>query len=285
MTRGYPGPRKRFGQNFLHDQGTIERILRAVAPRPGERLVEIGPGLGAITRGLLLGAGSLDVIELDRDLIEPLRTRLAGLGDLRIHQGDALTFDLCALAAGPASLRVVGNLPYNISTPLLFRFLDQTGCIRDLHLMLQREVVDRIVAGPGSKTYGRLSVMVQTWCEAQHLFRIGSGAFTPAPKVESAFLRLLPYRPIPYPLDDPALHGRIVAAAFSQRRKTLRNALAGLVDPGLIEEVGIDPGQRAETLAVAAFARLANALAKVQGARLPIANPPDSPEIDPSISG
>jgi 16S rRNA (adenine1518-N6/adenine1519-N6)-dimethyltransferase len=285
VTRGYPSPRKRFGQNFLHDQGTIQRILRAVAARPGERLVEIGPGRGAITQGLLGTVGDLDVVELDRDLIEPLRTRLDGLGDLRIHQGDALTFDLCALAAGPASLRVVGNLPYNISTPLLFRFLDQAHCIRDLHLMLQREVVDRIVAGPGSKTYGRLSVMVQTWCEAQCLFRIGPGAFTPAPKVESAFLRLLPYRPIPFPLDDPGLHGRIVAAAFSQRRKTLRNALAGLVEPGLLADIGIDPGRRAETLAVADFARLANALAQVQAAWDPIANPTNSPEIDRSISG
>jgi 16S rRNA (adenine1518-N6/adenine1519-N6)-dimethyltransferase len=285
VTPSYSSPRKRFGQNFLHDQGTIQRILRAVAPRPGDRLVEIGPGRGAITEGLLLAGGSLDVVELDRDLIEPLRTRLADLGDLRIHQGDALTFDLCALAAGPASLRVVGNLPYNISTPLLFRFLDQAHCIRDLHLMLQREVVDRIVAAPGSKTYGRLSVMVQTWCEAQCLFRIGPGAFTPAPKVESAFLRLLPYRPVPFPLDDPRLHGRIVAAAFSQRRKTLRNALASLVDPGLLQEVGIDPGQRAETLEVAAFARLANALAQGQTARHRIANPPHSPEIDPPKSG
>ncbi len=262
MTRGYPNPRKRFGQNFLHDQGTIQRILSAVAPQPGDRLVEIGPGRGAITQGLLAAAGVLDVVELDRDLIEPLRARLGALGDLRIHQGDALTFDFCALTPAAVSLRLVGNLPYNISTPLLFRFLDQARCIRDLHLMLQREVVERIVAAPGSKTYGRLSVMVQTWCQAQLLFRIGPGAFTPAPKVESAFLRLLPYRPLPFSLDDPALHGRIVAAAFSQRRKTLRNALAGLVGPCMLEGVGIAPGRRAETLGVADFARLANALAR-----------------------
>lgn len=255
-----PLARKRFGQNFLHDPGTIQRILNAVAARPGDRLVEIGPGRGAITEGLLLSAGALDVIELDRDLIEPLRTRLGGFGDLRIYQGDALTFDLCALAADHASLRVVGNLPYNISTPLLFRFLEQARCIRDLHLMLQREVVERIVAAPGNKTYGRLSVMVQTWCEAQCLFRIGPGAFTPAPKVESAFLRLLPYRTLPVPLDDPGLHARIVAAAFAQRRKTLRNALSGLVDPELLKRAEIDPGRRAETLEVADFARLANAV-------------------------
>ncbi|MGE5153100.1 MAG: 16S rRNA (adenine(1518)-N(6)/adenine(1519)-N(6))-dimethyltransferase RsmA [Bdellovibrio bacteriovorus] len=280
-----PGPRKRFGQNFLHDPGAIQRILDAVAPRQGDRLVEIGPGRGAITRGLLAAAGVLDVVELDRDLIEPLRARLGGLGELRIHQGDALAFDLCALSQGPASLRVVGNLPYNISTPLLFRFLEQAGCIRDLHLMLQREVVERIVAEPGSKTYGRLSVMVQTWCQTQCLFHIGPGAFTPAPKVESAFLRLLPYRALPVHLDNPALHGRIVAAAFSQRRKTLRNALAGLVEPGLLEHIGIAPGRRAETLEVMDFIRLANTVAQAEALHRAIANPPDSPEIDPSKTG
>jgi 16S rRNA (adenine1518-N6/adenine1519-N6)-dimethyltransferase len=280
-----PRARKRFGQNFLHDPGTIQRILDAVAPRPGERLVEIGPGRGAITEGLLSAAGALDVVELDRDLIGPLRNRLAGLGELRIHQGDALAFDLCALTPDAASLRVVGNLPYNISTPLLFRFLDQAHCIRDLHLMLQREVVERIVAVPGGKTYGRLSVMVQTRCATERLFRIGPGAFTPAPRVESAFLRLHPYRPLPFPLDDPQLHGRLVAAAFAKRRKTLRNALDGLVAPGVIAGVGLDPSQRAETLQVADFARLANAVARGRAADGPIANPRQSPEIDPSKTG
>jgi 16S rRNA (adenine1518-N6/adenine1519-N6)-dimethyltransferase len=224
-------------------------------------------------------------VELDRDLIEPLRARLGGLGDLRIHPGDALAFDLGALSHEPASLRVVGNLPYNISTPLLFRFLDQSRCIRDLHLMLQREVVERIVAEPGGKTYGRLSVMVQTWCEAQRLFRIGPGAFTPAPKVESAFLRLLPYRSLPFPVNDRALHRRLVAAAFSQRRKTLRNALAGLADPRLLEAVGIAPDRRAETLGVADFARLADAVSRAQAIDRAIANPPARPEIDPSQTG
>ena len=251
-------PRKRFGQNFLHDPGTIRRILDAVRPRPGERLVEIGPGQGAITRGLLEQAGALDAIELDRDLIEPLRERLGSHGDLRLHSADALRFDLCALAAAPASLRVVGNLPYNLSTPLLFRFLEQADCILDLHLMLQREVVERIAADPGSKIYGRLSVMVQTWCEAECLFRIGPGAFTPAPKVESAFLRLRPRRPLVNPPRDPADHARLVAAAFSQRRKTLRNSLAGLVDAAGFAVAGIDPVLRAENLDVASFIRLAN---------------------------
>ena len=253
-------PRKRFGQNFLHDPGTIRRILDAIRPRPGESLVEIGPGLGSITRGLLEAAGSLDAIELDRDLIEPLRERLAGVGDLRLHNADALRFDLCALAPRPASLRLVGNLPYNISTPLLFRFLEQAPCLLDLHLMLQREVVERIAADPGNKVYGRLSVMVQTWCEAESLFRIGPGAFTPAPKVESALLRLRPLRPLPHPLTDAALHARLVAAAFSQRRKTLRNSLQGLVDQTVFAAAEIDPGLRAEAVDVAGFIRLANAV-------------------------
>jgi 16S rRNA (adenine1518-N6/adenine1519-N6)-dimethyltransferase len=251
-------PRKRFGQNFLHDPGTIRRILDAVRPRPGERLVEIGPGQGAITRGLLEQAGALDAIELDRDLIEPLRERLQGLGDLRIHSADALRFDLCSLATAPASLRIVGNLPYNLSTPLLFRFLEQADCLLDLHLMLQREVAERISADPGGKVYGRLSVMVQTWCEAETLFRIGPGAFTPAPKVESAFLRLRPRRPLPQPPHDPAHYARLVAAAFSQRRKTLRNSLAGFADAAAFAAAGIDPVLRAENLDVASFIRLAN---------------------------
>jgi 16S rRNA (adenine1518-N6/adenine1519-N6)-dimethyltransferase len=259
-------PRKRFGQNFLHDPGTIGRILGAVDPRPGQHLVEIGPGRGALTEGLLRAAGALDVIELDRDLLAPLRERLGGLGELRIHHADALRFDLRGLLPPGASdagrLRLVGNLPYNISTPLLFRFLAQLDCIADLHLMLQKEVVDRLCAEPGGRTYGRLSVMVQTWCGAERLLTIGPGAFTPPPRVDSAVVRLRPHRPARYPLATPELHGRIVAAAFAQRRKTLRNSLRGLVDPAMLTRTGIDPGARAETLSVGDYARLANALAE-----------------------
>ena len=254
--------RKRFGQNFLHDRQVIDRIHGAIAATPGERVVEIGPGQGAMTQGLLTAVGSLDVVELDRDLVGPLRDRLGPLGDLRIHQADALNFDLCSLVQAGERLRLVGNLPYNISTPLLFRFLEQTDCIQDMHLMLQKEVVERIVADPGDKTYGRLSVMIQTLCSADCLFRIGAGAFTPAPKVESAFLRLRPHRPLPYPVDDPPLHARIVAAAFGQRRKTLRNSLSKLVDAQLLIAAGIDPTLRAENLDVASYARLANAACK-----------------------
>jgi 16S rRNA (adenine1518-N6/adenine1519-N6)-dimethyltransferase len=252
-------PRKRFGQNFLHDPGVIARILAAIGPQPGDRLVEIGPGRGAITADLLTAAGRLDVVEIDRDLIGPLAERFRGRTGLAIHCTDALTFDLCSLREREARLRVVGNLPYNISTPLLFRFLDQADCIQDMHFMLQKEVVERIAAAPGGKAYGRLSVMTQAFCQADALFTIGPGAFTPAPKVESAFLRLRPYRPLPHPIADIATLKRLVAKAFSQRRKTLRNAFKGVLEPGLLEAHGVDPGQRAEEVPVPAFIRLANA--------------------------
>ncbi|MBK1641961.1 16S rRNA (adenine(1518)-N(6)/adenine(1519)-N(6))-dimethyltransferase [Chromatium okenii] len=252
-------PRKRFGQNFLHDQAVIAKIHHAIAAQPGERLLEIGPGTGAITAGLLAAAGALDVVELDRDLLEPLRQRFPDPA-LRIHNCDALKFDLHTLVSAGERLRVVGNLPYNISTPLLFHFLDSADCISDLHLMLQKEVVDRIVAAPGDKIYGRLSVMVQSRCQASCLLRIGAGAFTPAPKVESAFLRLRPLNPLPYPIDDPALHARLVAAAFGQRRKTLRNSLSKVVSAELFTATGIDPSLRAENLSVANYAQLANAV-------------------------
>jgi 16S rRNA (adenine1518-N6/adenine1519-N6)-dimethyltransferase len=254
-------PRKRFGQNFLHDPGVIRRILSFIDPRPGERLVEIGPGRGAITTGLLKAAGSLDVVELDRDLVEPLSRLCAELGELRIHNADALHFDPCSLYP-EERLRLIGNLPYNLSTPLLFGFLGRADCIADMHFMLQREVVERIAAEPGSKVYGRLSVMIQTYCRAEPLFHIGPGAFFPTPKVDSAFLRLTPYRPLPVRVRDPALLSRLVTRAFAQRRKTLRNSLRGLVSAEQLRSQGIDPGQRAEELSVITYVHLANAAAK-----------------------
>ncbi|MGB8145950.1 MAG: 16S rRNA (adenine(1518)-N(6)/adenine(1519)-N(6))-dimethyltransferase RsmA [Chromatiaceae bacterium] len=257
-----PHPRKRFGQNFLQDQSVIDRIIAAVSPSPGESLVEIGPGRGAITRALLRAAGQLDAVELDRDLIEPLARTCASLGQLTIHQADALAFDLSQLVAPGEKLRLTGNLPYNISTPLLFRFLEQKACILDMHLMLQKEVVDRIVALPGSRTYGRLSVMIQTWCRAEALFEIPPQAFFPAPKVDSAFLRLTPLDPPPFPLQDPGHHQRLVTQAFAQRRKTLRNTLKGMATTEDFAALGIDPGQRAEELSVSTFASLANLTCK-----------------------
>ena len=255
-------PRKRFGQNFLHDPFIIRRILSAIAPAPTDRLVEIGPGQGAITTGLLAATGSLDAIELDRDLIAPLTARCKHLGHLRVHNADALSIDLCSLAVGAERLRVIGNLPYNISTPLLFKFLEQADCIQDMHFMLQREVVERITAAPGSKVYGRLSVMVQAYCSATALFVIGPGAFQPAPKVDSAFLRLVPHRPLQVPIQDAAALSQLVARAFAQRRKTLRNSLKGLASADLMTSLGIDPGKRAEELDVATFIELANAACK-----------------------
>lgn len=251
-------PRKRFGQNFLHDAETIRRILVAVNPNPGEHLVEIGPGHGAITTGLLKAAGRLDAIELDRDLIEPLARRCTGLGNLSIHNADALRFDLHSLYRDER-LRLVGNLPYNISTPLLFHFLGQADCIRDMHFMLQKEVVERITAAPGSKVYGRLSVMIQVYCRPEELFPIQPEAFAPIPKVESAFLRLTPYRPLPVSVHDPTFLSRLVAQAFSQRRKTLSNSLKGILSAEQLRAQGLDPRQRAEEVAAETFVRLANA--------------------------
>ncbi|CAD7853747.1 MAG: SSU rRNA (adenine(1518)-N(6)/adenine(1519)-N(6))-dimethyltransferase (EC 2.1.1.182) [Olavius algarvensis Gamma 1 endosymbiont] len=254
-------PRKRFGQHFLHDPDIIRRILVVVDPRPGERLVEIGPGRGAITTGLLRAAGDLDVVELDRDLIEPLSRLCADIGSLTLHNADALDFALCRLYPNQR-LRLVGNLPYNLSTPLLFRFLDQADCIDDMHFMLQKEVVARIVAAPGSRTYGRLSVMIQVYCRTEPLFHIGPGAFTPAPRVDSTLMRLTPHRPLPFPVQDPAFLARLVAQAFAQRRKTLRNSLKGLVDTRLLQARGLRPEQRAEELSVGAFVDLANVACK-----------------------
>ena len=251
--------RKRFGQNFLHDPQVIQRIVGSIRPRADQTMVEIGPGEGALTRELLPILGQLDVVELDRDLIPLLQSACAHLGELRIHQADALKFDFCQLSPGPAQLRVVGNLPYNISTPLLFHLLEMSHCIQDMHFMLQKEVVERITARPGGGHYGRLSVMIQYHCETEMLFTVGPGAFRPAPKVDSAVVRLVPHRQPPVTV-DPEMLSQLVMRAFGQRRKTLRNNLKGLLDASAIEALGIDPGVRPERLSLEEFARLTNAL-------------------------
>ena len=248
--------RKRFGQHFLHDRNAIHQILTAIAPKPGDRLVEIGPGLGAITLPLLERCGDLTAVELDRDVIPGLAAAAAGRGRLHIIQGDALTTNLYALAPAGGKIRLLGNLPYNISTPLLFHFLDQADCIADMHFMLQKEVVQRMAAAPGSKLYGRLTVMLAARCKVEPLFDIGPGAFRPPPKVHSAFVRLIPHAATPFPLLDPARFAQVVTQAFSHRRKTLKNALAGLVDETAIVTAGIDPKARPETLSAADYARL-----------------------------
>ena len=251
--------RKRFGQNFLHDPHVIQRIVASIRPREGQSMVEIGPGEGALTGELLSILGQLDVVELDRDLIPMLESRYSALGELRIHQADALKFDFCQLSPGAAQLRVVGNLPYNISTPLLFHLLEMSHCIQDMHFMLQKEVVERITAKPGSGQYGRLSVMMQYHCDTEMLFTVGPGAFRPAPKVDSAVVRLIPHRQPPVAV-DPEMLSQLVSRAFGQRRKTLRNNLKGVLDASAIEALGIDPGVRPERLSLEEFARLANAL-------------------------
>ena len=252
-------PRKRFGQNFLHDASVIAKVLQAIHARPEQHLVEIGPGLGAITAGLLEDAGKLDAIELDRDLAARLRERFGTEARFEVHEEDALRFDFCRLSPGPRTLRVVGNLPYNISTPLLFHLLGQSTCIDDMHFMLQKEVVDRMAATHGSKTYGRLSVMLQVSCEVTPLFDIGSGAFDPPPKVVSAFVRLRPYADPPWRIGDRHLFEHLVALAFNQRRKTLRNALKGMLRPEDFQSAGIDSSARPEQLAPQDFVKLANA--------------------------
>jgi 16S rRNA (adenine1518-N6/adenine1519-N6)-dimethyltransferase len=256
-------PRKRFGQNFLADPYYVARIVEAVDPRPGDNVVEIGPGLAALTRELVERAGSVAAVEIDRDLAARLRAAFAP-GELRLHEADALTFDFGALGS---ALRIVGNLPYNISSPLLFHLADHDAQVRDIHVMLQREVVARMTAEPATPDYGRLTVMLQTRFAVTRLFTVPPGAFRPAPKVESAVARLVPLRDAKPAIADPALFARIVAAAFGQRRKTLRNALSTVADVATLERAGIDPGARGETLSVADFVRLANEVAA--GARTP----------------
>ncbi len=253
--------RKRFGQNFLHDKNVIQRIVSAVNPQPGDRLVEIGPGQGAITRHLLDASGELVVIELDRDLVEPLSRHCGTHGRLQIYNEDALRFDFATLATD-TPIRLVGNLPYNISTPLLFHLLNYAGQIQDMFFMLQNEVVDRLAAQPNSRDYGRLSVMMQTRCHVNKLFTIGPGAFSPAPRVDSAFVQLIPHSKPLVRIDNPAFFEKLVKQAFAQRRKTLRNNLRLMADTHVLQAVGIDPGQRAETLSIEQFARLANQLEK-----------------------
>ncbi|MEE8428072.1 MAG: 16S rRNA (adenine(1518)-N(6)/adenine(1519)-N(6))-dimethyltransferase RsmA [Gammaproteobacteria bacterium] len=252
--------RKRFGQHFLRDPAVIERIVQVIAPLPEQLLVEIGPGDGAITAPLLQRCGRLTVIELDRDLPAPLRQRCGAMGDLTIIQNDALKMDYCELAEQHRSIRVVGNLPYNISTPLLFHMISQADCFLDMHFMLQLEVVNRMAAVPGNKDYGRLSVMIQYHCQVIPLFSIPPDAFHPPPRVQSAFVRLLPYADPPVALDDPSLFRKLVKQAFSQRRKTLRNSLMGLLSEPQFTACGVDPAMRPEQLTLQQFAALANAV-------------------------
>lgn len=253
----YPRARKRFGQNFLQDEAIIEAIVEAISPEPSQHLVEIGPGRAALTEPLLSRCGFLDVIELDRDLVPLLRQQLVRYADkLAIHEADALRFDYRSLQQNSESMRVIGNLPYNITTPLLFHLLSQSDCIDDMCFMLQREVVERICAQPGNKQYGRLSIMMQHQCYTEQLFVVPPEAFDPAPKVESAIIYLQPLaKRVGGDVDLDAL-GKIVTQAFSQRRKTMANTLKKLVTVSDLEQAGIEPSQRPETVTVEQFVEL-----------------------------
>ncbi len=252
--------RKRFGQNFLTDSTIIERIITSINPQPGDRLVEIGPGLGALTCPLLSVTGMLDVIELDRDIIPKLQVNCGSRGELRIHNTDVLKFDFARLADDRSRLRVVGNLPYNISTPIVFHLVEYSEKIYDMHFMLQKEVVERLAAAPGNKDYGRLSVMAQYHFQVRPLFLVPPEAFSPRPKVESAIVRLKPHDRKPVVVNDESLFSSLVKQAFSQRRKTVRNVLKTMCSPQQLEAARIDAGQRPEQLTLAQFAALSNLL-------------------------
>lgn len=248
--------RKRFGQNFLQDHNVIYNILANIQANSDEHWVEIGPGLGAITEPLLQKKITLDVVELDRDLVKVLAERFGHFENFTIHSADALRFDFSALAKEGQKLRIIGNLPYNISTPLLFHLLDSAFCIADMHFMLQKEVVNRMCAEPGSKKYGRLSVMIQYYCETELVFDVPPESFDPIPKVMSAIVRLIPHQKPPVEIEDIKKLNKVVTTAFSQRRKTLRNSLKTLITEEQIIALDIDSTLRAESISLAEFARL-----------------------------
>ena len=251
--------RKRFGQHFLHDRNVIGRIVAALSPRPEDHVVEIGPGKGALTRELATRLAHFEAVELDRDLLVYLPSVIPP-DKLTLHSADALKYDFCQLMQEGRKLRLVGNLPYNISTPLLFHLLDQAGCIQDMLFMLQKEVVQRLAAAPGGKDYGRLSVMIQYRCRVEKLFDVAPGAFTPPPRVDSAVVRLIPHAKPPVAVNDETQFAKVVRMAFASRRKTLRNNLKGLLSAEQLLVLGIDPVRRAETLTLAEFAALSNAV-------------------------
>lgn len=251
-------PRKRFGQNFLHDSTVIQHILSSIRARPGEHWVEIGPGQGALTEPLLKTGVRLDIVELDRDLVSLLDAKFNRHPSLTVHSADALKFDFNALAGDREKLRIIGNLPYNISTPLMFHLLETAERIEDMHFMLQKEVVERICAGPGNKQYGRLSIMMQYYCDTEWLFDVPPESFDPVPKVISAVVKLTPHSAPPVQVDNMAKFNEVVTHAFSQRRKTIRNSLKKLISDDRWADLFIDPCMRAENLSLADYAKISN---------------------------
>ncbi|MDG6777479.1 16S rRNA (adenine(1518)-N(6)/adenine(1519)-N(6))-dimethyltransferase RsmA [Thiomicrorhabdus sp. zzn3] len=251
--------KKQFGQNFLNNPRIIDQIVAAIRPQSDDHLIEIGPGEAALTEPLLQVVRKMDIIEIDTDLIAPLTRRFGTNPAFHLHHTDALSLDYATLLEHDREMvRVVGNLPYNISSPLLFHLLNYAPHIRDMHFMLQKEVVDRICAEPGSKTFGRLSVMMQYACQTEYLFTVGPENFTPPPKVDSAIVRLVPYAQKPFVAENESDFADLVKQAFSQKRKTLRNTLKGWLNSEQIEACDVDPGARAESLSVAQFVQLSN---------------------------
>lgn len=253
-------PRKRFGQHFLCDQAVVHRIVDALAPKIGQHLVEIGPGQGAMTLPILKLAQQLDVVELDRDLIPELIERTERAGRLHVHEADALKFDFASLKTDARMLRICGNLPYNISTPLIFHLLSFSDIVSDMLFMLQKEVAQRLAAPAGSEHYGRLSVMTQYHCDVHLLFDVSPNAFFPPPKVQSSIIQLVPFRELPFKANDYAVFESVVKQAFGQRRKTLRNSLKGLIDNGAWSQVSVHSDQRPEELSVKEFVEISNAI-------------------------
>lgn len=258
--------RKRFGQNFLHDAGIIEGIVRSIRPQADDCLVEIGPGKGAITKGLIDNCHTLHVVELDRDLVPWLAIQFERYDNFKIHQADALKFDFDSIMEPGKPLRIVGNLPYNISTPLIFHLLSYHAKVQDMHFMLQKEVVKRMAAVSGDKAYGRLGIMVQYFCRVENLFEVPPECFDPAPKVDSAIVRLEPYKELPFVADDFAMFERLVNTAFQQRRKTLRNTLKQLLSVEQIDQLDIDTSVRPENLSLEQFVQLSNIIGPILAA-------------------
>jgi 16S rRNA (adenine1518-N6/adenine1519-N6)-dimethyltransferase len=258
--------KKQFGQNFLNNGRVIDMIIASIRPKADDHMVEIGPGEAALTEPLINIVKHLDIIEIDNDLIGPLKIRFASKPAFHLHHTDALTFDYGTLLATypDQSIRVVGNLPYNISSPLLFHLLNYAEHIEDMHFMLQKEVVDRLCAQPGVKAYGRLSVMIQYACQTEYLFTVGPENFTPPPKVDSAIVRLMPFKQKPYIADNELIFADFVRQSFSQKRKTLRNNLKGWLDDEQILSCGVEPSIRAENVSVEKFVELANLYNKIQ---------------------
>lgn len=261
LSNGMPHQaRKRFGQNFLHDQGIIDRIVQSINPQASDHIVEIGPGQGALTRPLAASGARLDCVELDRDLAAFLQTNVGKQANVTIHQQDILKFDLASVQHDSRRLRIIGNLPYNISTPVLFYLLQQHSHIQDMVFMLQLEVVNRMAAQVGDKNYGRLGLMLQYYCEVEPLFNVPSAAFTPRPKVSSAIVRLIPHQTMPIQAKDPECLQVVIRTAFNQRRKTLKNSLKAIISETVLTTLPLDVSMRPENLTLADYVLISDAL-------------------------